>query len=169
MNTGGSHADLNEEYASIPREMKQVAALFNRPVLRGIQMQELLARTDKIRQACGDRALLRAIHFIQENERVSQQADALCEGRISDFLELILESGNSSFRYLQNGYAPKDYTHQGLSLALCLTEAFLSEKMLHGGCMAAVLPEPYRFLSPVKLPENTNNILKAFSAQTLAI
>ncbi len=143
VNTGGSHADLNEEYASIPREMKQVAALFNRPVLRGIQMQELLARTDKIRQACGDRALLRAIHFIQENERVSQQADALCEGRISDFLELILESGNSSFRYLQNGYAPKDYTHQGLSLALCLTEAFLSEKnaawRLHGGGFAGTI------------------------------
>ena len=106
-------------------------------------MQELLARTDKIRQACGDRALLRAIHFIQENERVSQQADALCEGRISDFLELILESGNSSFRYLQNGYAPKDYTHQGLSLALCLTEAFLSEKnaawRLHGGGFAGTI------------------------------
>lgn len=143
VNTGGSHADLNEEYASIPREMKQVAALFDRPVLRGIQMQELLAHTDEIRQVCGDRALLRAIHFIRENERVSQQADALAEERFSDFLDLVLESGSSSFRYLQNGYAPKDYTHQELSLALCLTEAFLSGKnaawRLHGGGFAGTI------------------------------
>jgi len=143
VNTGGSHADLNEEYASIPREMKQVAALFDRPVLRGIQMRELLSRADEIRQVCGDRALLRAIHFIQENERVSRQADALCEGRLTDFLDLILESGNSSFRYLQNGYAAKDPSHQGLSLALCLTEAFLSGKnaawRLHGGGFAGTI------------------------------
>lgn len=143
VNTGGSHADLNEEYASIPREMKQVAALFDRPVLRGISLEELLARTDAVRQACGDRALLRAIHFIQENGRVDRQAETLAEGRISDFLELVLESGNSSFRYLQNGYTAGDPASQGLSLALCLTEAYLSGQVaawrLHGGGFAGTI------------------------------
>lgn len=162
VNTGGSHADLNDEYASIPREMRQVAAIFDRPVLRGISMPELLARTEEIRKACGDRALLRAIHFIQENARVRQQANALQKGNISDFLHLILESGNSSLRYLQNGYAPKEPACQGLSLALCLTEAYLREKdaawRLHGGGFAGTI----QVFAPNALAEEYKQYIESF-------
>lgn len=143
VNTGGSHADLGEEYAAIPREMQQVAALFDRPVLQGLTMEDLLGRAGEIRRAAGDRALLRAIHFVRENERVCKEADALAAEDIKMFLDLLLESGRSSFTYLQNGYAPMSPREQGLSLALCLTEAFLHDQnaawRLHGGGFAGTI------------------------------
>lgn len=137
VNTGASHADLGEEYAAIPREMGQVAALFGQPVLRGLSLQALLARAGEIRRTCGDRALLRAIHFIEENRRVDAQARALAAGETEQFLRLVLESGRSSLCYLQNGYAAKNPAEQGVPLALCLTEAFFAGEQaawrLHGG------------------------------------
>ncbi len=143
VNTGGSHADLGREYAAIPREMQQVAALFGRPVLRGLTIQDLLERAGEIRSAAGDRALLRALHFVQENERVCKEAEALAAGDTGAFLDLILESGRSSFAYLQNGYPPMSPEEQGLSLSLCLTEIFLCGKgaawRLHGGGFAGTI------------------------------
>ncbi len=143
VNTGGSHADLGGEYAAIPREMQQVAALFGRPVLRGLTMEDLLDRAGEIRRAAGDRALLRAIHFVRENERVCREADALAAGDTSTFLDLVLESGRSSFAYLQNGYVPMSPGEQGLSLALCLTETFLCGRgaawRVHGGGFAGTI------------------------------
>ena len=143
VNTGGSHADLGEEYAAIPREMRQVAGLFDRPALRGLTMEDLLSRANEIRSFAGDRALLRAIHFVQENRRVCKEADALAAGDTDTFLHLALDSGRSSFQYLQNGYAPAAPKQQGLSVALCLTEAFLFGQdaawRLHGGGFAGTI------------------------------
>ena len=123
--TGGSHADLTDDYAAIPTEMKQVAAAFGQEVLRGITMERLLEQIGRIRKTTSDRAILRAMHFIREDERVPEQVKALEEDRIDDFLSLIIASGRSSFMYLQNVFA--DNRDQSLSLALAM-----AEEMLHG-------------------------------------
>ncbi len=135
--TGGSHADLTPHYASVPAEMKQVASFFGRPVLRGVTEGELLDNAGELRSRFGDRAVMRAFHFIAEDARVPEQVSALREDRIGDFLKLIRESGRSSFMYLQNVYAPGG--DQGLSLALCMAETMLSGRgawRVHGGGFA---------------------------------
>ena len=135
--TGGSHADLTDHYAAIPAEMKSVARLFGRETLRGLTEDQLRANAAAIREKAGDRALMRAIHFVQENDRVPEQVAALEKDRIGDFLQLIIDSGRSSFMYLQNVYAPG--TDQSLSLALCLAESMLKGKgawRIHGGGFA---------------------------------
>ena len=135
--TGGSHAGLTDHYAAIPSEMKQVAAYFGQPVLRGLTVEQLTDKTEELRRNVSDRAILRAFHFIQEDERVPKQVAALKEDRIGDFLQLIIDSGRSSYMYLQNVFA--DYQDQSLSLALCLAELLLREDgawRIHGGGFA---------------------------------
>ena len=123
--TGGSHADLTDAYAAIPDEMKQVAAHFGEPYLRRVRYEEFLQAIPELRGKVSDRAILRAMHFYQENERVSRQVSALDRGDLYAFLWEIICSGRSSYMYLQNVYAtPAD---QSLSLALALAE----EKLLH--------------------------------------
>ena len=143
VNTGGSHANLNNDYASVPAEMKAVASLFGKEVLRGITEKELIASAQKIRAAAGDRAFLRSMHCIRENERVGAAKDALKSGDISSFLEIILASGRSSFEYLQNVYTNQKPDEQGLSLALCLTEGYLAGRgcaqRVHGGGFAGTV------------------------------
>lgn len=136
VDTGGSHADLTHEYAAVPAEMKAVAASLGVPVLRETSREALLARIGELRQQHGDRAVLRAMHFFDENERVGREADALSAGDFSLFLSLVLESGRSSFQYLQNIYANSEPDCQGLSLALCMAEILLRQKgawRVHGG------------------------------------
>ncbi|MBQ4067183.1 MAG: galactokinase [Clostridia bacterium] len=141
--TGGNHADLNEDYASVPSEMKAVAAYFGREVLRDVCEEELLLGAGEIRAELGDRALLRAFHFLCENERVSVQVKALGEGDLETFFENVIASGLSSFRYLQNVYTTKNVSEQGLSLALYLSERFLLGKggawRVHGGGFAGTV------------------------------
>ena len=135
--TGGSHANLTDHYAAIPAEMKSVAECFGQPVLRGLTADQLLDRIGEMRTKVSDRALLRAFHFIREDERVPYQVSALKEDRIGDFLELIKESGRSSYMYLQNVFA--DSRDQSLSLALCMAEELLHEDgawRIHGGGFA---------------------------------
>ena len=143
VNTGGNHADLNEDYASVPAEMKAIASYFGREVLRGVTEGELLQNAPLLRVAAGDRALLRALHFVRENERVKAQGEALRKGQISDFLCGVLASGDSSFKYLQNVYTTKNVGEQGLSLALALTEGVLAGKgcawRVHGGGFAGTI------------------------------
>lgn len=162
VNTGGSHADLGEEYAAIPREMQQVAALFGRPVLRGLRLQDLLDRAGEIRKICGDRALLRAIHFVEENQRVCMETEALTAGDMHTFLRLVKESGSSSLCYLQNGYATKNSAEQGVPLALCLTELFLSGKdaawRLHGGGFAGTI----QVFIPTDLTDSYKHYIETF-------
>ncbi|MBQ1848413.1 MAG: galactokinase [Clostridia bacterium] len=142
VNTGGNHADLNEDYASVPSEMKAVAACFGKETLRGIKREELLSESAQLRQKLGDRPLLRAFHFINENERVVKQRDALMNGDFDTFLSLVKESGDSSFRFLQNVYTNKNPNEQGLSLAICISENILGDNgvcRVHGGGFAGTV------------------------------
>ena len=135
--TGGSHANLTDHYAAIPAEMKAVAACFGKPVLRGLTAGQLMENLDTLREQVSDRAVMRAFHFIRENDRVPEQVSALKEDRIGDFLKLIIDSGRSSYMYLQNVFA--DNHDQSLSLALCLAEEMLKGTgawRIHGGGFA---------------------------------
>lgn len=143
VNTGGNHADLNDDYASVPLEMKSVAKYFGKEVLRELDKQTVLENIEPLREKVGDRAIMRAIHFFNENERVVIQADALKKNDINKFFEYVLSSGNSSFKYLQNVFTTKNVSEQGLSLALCITENVLSGKggayRVHGGGFAGTI------------------------------
>ena len=135
--TGGSHADLTDDYAAIPSEMKQVAAFFGQPDLRHVRCEEAMNAVPELRKVVSDRAIIRAKHFYAENRRVVRQVEALQSGDLPAFLDAINESGRSSFMYLQNVYArPQD---QSLSLALALAENMLLNRggwRIHGGGFA---------------------------------
>ncbi len=143
VNTGGNHADLTDDYASVPYEMKAVAAYFGKSVLREVEEAELIAAIPALREKVGDRAVLRALHFFHENIRVAFQKAALEEGDIGRFFEGVLASGRSSFCYLQNVYTTKNLKEQGLSLALCLADSYLAGKQaawrVHGGGFAGTI------------------------------
>ncbi len=143
VNTGGNHADLTDDYASVPAEMKAVAAYFGKAVLRLVEESELIAAIPALREKVGDRAILRALHFLNENKRVAKQTEALMAGDLEAFFGEVIASGRSSFCYLQNVYTSKNLTEQGLSLALCLAEGYLSGKSaawrVHGGGFAGTI------------------------------
>ena len=143
VNTGGNHANLNADYASVPAEMKAVAAACGQEVLRGLTEADVLAKANELRKTQGDRAILRALHFIRENDRVATIAEALKAGRTADFLVGICASGDSSFKYLQNVYTTLNVEEQGLSLALAVSEGFLAGKdcawRVHGGGFAGTI------------------------------
>ncbi len=143
VNTGGNHADLNDDYASVPAEMKAVAAKFERPVLRGITYGEILARLPELRESVGDRAVMRALHFVEENDRVAAQKAALKKGDTDSFFKGVLASGDSSFKQLQNVFTVKCVSEQGLSLALALCKHVLDGKggawRVHGGGFAGTV------------------------------
>ena len=143
VNTGGSHAGLNDDYASVPGEMKSVAAHLGRAVLRGLTEDELLAAIPYLRKRTGDRAILRALHFIRENDRVVAAKEALKGGNLDGFYDIILASGRSSFQYLQNVYTNGNPFEQGISLALCVADGELAGKggafRVHGGGFAGTI------------------------------
>ena len=143
VNTGGNHADLTPDYAAVPAEMKSVAAYFGKDVLRGITEKEIVENMPILRSAVGDRALLRALHFVRENARVEKQTEALLSGNVDEFLSDVLLSGSSSFRFLQNVYTNQNPSEQGLSLALAVTEGLLEGKgcayRVHGGGFAGTI------------------------------
>ena len=143
VDTGGNHADLTDDYASVPAEMKSVAAFFNQSNLRSCNFTDVLENAKEIREACGDRSLMRAIHFFRENERVDAMKLALNNGELDTYFAGVLESGRSSFCYLQNVYTTKNVSEQGLSLALCITERFMSRNKgafrVHGGGFAGTI------------------------------
>ncbi len=140
--TKGSHADLTHEYAAVPEEMKAVASYFGKEVLQTITVEDILSNIDAIRKKAGDRSVLRALHFINENKRVEREVDALKHDDICEFLKVVKESGDSSYKYLQNVYANSDVEHQNVSLALAISEMFLSENgvcRVHGGGFAGTI------------------------------
>ncbi len=123
-----SHADLTQDYADIPFELKEVDEFFGKDVLREVDENEFYFRLPELREAIGnDRALLRAMHVFEENKRVEKAVAALNNKDLEEFEKQILASGNSSYKYLQNIYSPADFKNQAVSLAL-----FLSEKVLNG-------------------------------------
>ncbi|MBQ2308498.1 MAG: galactokinase, partial [Clostridia bacterium] len=143
VNTGGNHADLTDDYASVPAEMKAVAAHFGKAVLRDVDESGFVAEIPALREKLGDRAILRALHFFAENKRVAAQKSALLSGDLDAFFSEVLASGKSSFCYLQNVYTAKNLSEQGLSLALCLAEQYLASRggawRVHGGGFAGTI------------------------------
>ena len=139
---GGSHAGLTDAYAAVSGEMQAVARALGARHLRDVDERTLSRRLPALRAQCGDRSVLRALHFFAENERVLGQADALKRGARDEFLRLVRDSGRSSFMYLQNVYAPEDPARQALSLALCLSERLLGDRgawRVHGGGFAGTI------------------------------
>ncbi len=135
-NTNSSHDDLSEEYSSIPTEMKGVAMQLNESVLSTLTIDDLIDNVKKIREKCGDRAFLRSFHFMYETERVFDQAEALKAKDIDYFLELVNESGKSSWMYLQNVIIPNDKFNEEIAIALALSYAVLGDEgayRIHGG------------------------------------
>ena len=123
--TRGSHSELTGEFAAIRHEMESVAACLGGKVLGQVKEQEFWTALLRLRRACGDRAVLRAVHYFEENARALAQRNALVSGDFNAFLQLILESGHASFALCQNVYCSTDVRHQGLSVALALSQTLL--------------------------------------------
>jgi len=141
VDTGGSHADLTADYAACGIEMKAIAAHFGKEYLRDVCAEEFYSSISALRHL-GDRAILRAIHFFGEHERVLKQASALESGDTRAFMALVIESGRSSLAYLQNVYSPASPQQQGLTLALALSERVLAGVgawRVHGGGFAGTI------------------------------
>ena len=142
--TGKGHADLSADYSSVPNEMKKVARFFRKEVLAQVSEEQVIEHLEKVRAYAGDRSVLRALHFFEENKRVEEEVKALKEGRFEDFLRNITASGNSSWKWLQNCFTASACQEQGITIALALTELFIAEKQrgacrVHGGGFAGVI------------------------------
>ena len=146
-----SHADLTDEYAAITIELKNICAHFGKEVLRQIDEKDFYAAIPALRKTCGDRAVMRAIHFYQENARVPQQVAALQAGDFDAFLAMEKQSGYSSYMYLQNVIPAGYVEHQDMAIALGLCEHYLAGKgayRVHGGGFAGTVQAfvPYDIL-----------------------
>ncbi len=155
IDSGADHADLTDEYAAIPGEIKKVAAYFGKEVLTEIAEDDFFAAIPQLRKSCGDRAVMRAIHFYQENERVPKQVAALRSGDFDGFLKLVKESGYSSYMYLQNVIPAGYKEHQDMALALALCERYLKGQgayRVHGGGFAGTVQAfvPFALLDDFK-------------------
>ena len=142
VDTGGNHADLTDDYAGITVECREISQTLGVSYLRDADSDEFYRNIAKLRADCGDRAVLRAFHFFNEQNRVLEQKSALKEGRFEDFLKLVNESGQSSFDYLQNLYSTSNVAEQGLPLGIALTKQFLKGKgacRVHGGGFAGTI------------------------------
>ena len=160
IDTGGNHADLTDDYASIRLEMNSVAEYFGKPVLRQVCECDVIANMGDIRKKTGDRALERAIHFYNENKRVERLADALSKGDFEEFKSTIIESGKSSYMYNQNCFTLSNPKEQPVALALCLAEELLKGKgayRVHGGGFAGTI----QTFVPVDM---TDDFVKSMSA-----
>lgn len=142
IDSGADHADLTDEYAAIPGEMKKVCAFFGKEVLRQIPKATFMEALPEVRKTVSDRAVLRALHIYQENERVVRQVEALKSGDMDAFLNLVKESGRSSWMYLQNITPTGAVVHQEVAVALALCEDLLMGKgayRVHGGGFAGTV------------------------------
>jgi galactokinase len=144
VDTKGSHADLTDDYAAIPVEMKQVAEFFGKEYLRDIPEEEFIANVGKMRESekvC-DRAILRALHFYTEQDRVREGVEALDAGEFEHFLDVIKRSGDSSSKLLQNIYSTKDVQTQNVTVALGFSEKLIGADgvcRIHGGGFAGTI------------------------------
>ncbi len=140
--TGGSHADLTFEYAAIESEMKSVARFLGGQVLREFSAGEVLEQIPAMRGKVSDRAILRALHFFSDDARVARQVQALEDNRFGDFLQLVVESGYSSWMLNQNVFSTRNVSEQGVSLALAVAESMLKDRgawRVHGGGFAGTI------------------------------
>lgn len=139
IDSNADHADLTDEYASIPVDMKAVAKILGKEVLRQVDEAEFYVELPRIREKTGDRAVLRAIHFFNENKRVQEQVRALKAGDFDKFLELVNESGRASWTLLQNVIPVGYVAHQDMALTLALCTQLLKGRgaaRIHGGGFA---------------------------------
>ena len=142
VDTKGSHSDLTGEYAAVRTEMEQVAAFFGKKVLREISKKDVIENAGAISKAVSERAVLRALHFFNENERVEKQVTFLKAGNFENFKKLVVESGFSSYMYNQNVYSNKAPKNQPVSLGLALSEELLKDRgawRVHGGGFAGTI------------------------------
>ncbi len=142
IDTNADHADLTAEYAAIPSEMKQIANYFSVDYLREICRADVILNIHILREKFGDRAVLRALHFFDENDRVDKLTHSLKNGDFNAFLDSINESGNSSYKYLQNIFAVSDHKSQAIGIALNVAEHALCRKgacRVHGGGFAGTI------------------------------
>ena len=159
VSTGGSHANLTDDYAAVPAEMKAVAEFFGKPVLRDISEKTIVENTAALRKKLGDRAVLRALHFIRENGRVERMLDALEKEDMTTFLAIIKESGNSSATLLQNYFTTKAPAEQGITLACAIAAEILGEKgawRVHGGGFAGTM----QAFGPTELMKNFRDTME---------
>jgi galactokinase len=136
VDTGGNHAELTPEYAAITKEMGAAALLLGKEVLRELSIGEVIRAIPRLRQKAGDRAILRTIHFVEENQRVGAMVSALRRNQVEAYLKLVSASGASSWRLLQNCFRTSTPQLQGIPLAQTLTERFLDGNgacRVHGG------------------------------------
>ena len=142
VDTKGSHSDLTDDYAAIRSEMEAVAGFFGKKVLRETDKQSVLDNAAAIAKQCGERAVLRAVHFFNENERVDKEVQSLESGDFEAFKRLVIESGFSSYLYNQNVFTSKRPKNQPLSLALLVSEEILRGRgawRVHGGGFAGTI------------------------------
>ena len=170
--TKGSHADLTDEYAAVPYEMKQVANLLGRDVLRHVTLDDITDNISMLRSKAGDRAVLRAIHFVNETKRAGAEAEALRRGDTAAFLELVRQSGDSSFKYLQNVYSNRDVTSQNVSLALAVSESMLGPgeaARVHGGGFAGTIQAFVKTENAGRYKESMDKVFGEGACEILAI
>lgn len=142
LDSGADHADLTDEYAAVPAECKAVAKVCGAEVLRDVPYTNFLAKLPQCRTCCGDRAVLRAFHFYADNDRVPKQVLALQNGDFAAFLQLVNDSGNSSWEYLQNVIPAGYKEHQDVAVALAVARQALGGRgavRVHGGGFAGTI------------------------------
>ena len=162
IDTRGDHADLTPDYAAIPSEMKAAAGYFGKDYLRELSREDIIENISALRDAVGDRAVLRALHFMDENVRVDELAAAIKSGDFSAFLSVIERSGDSSYKYLQNVYTCAHPDEQGVSLALYMAKSLLGGEgavRVHGGGFAGTIQA---FVPDAKLKEFVKGMEKVF-------
>lgn len=142
--TKASHADLTDDYAAIPKEMKDVAAFFKKSVLTEVDEAEFVKKIPEIRKVTGDRAVMRALHFFGENKRVAVEAECLLANDFDRFLRRFAASARSSYEFLQNIYSTKHPEQQGVAIALAVSDELLSSPQkgvsrVHGGGFAGTI------------------------------
>ena len=142
VDTGGNHADLTDEYAAIPAEMKKVAAYFGKGFLRDVDEGGFYGNLKELRAAAGDRAILRAMHFFDDDRWAAEEAEALQKGDFDGFLQIVRASGRSSLQRLQNVFASSAPAEQGITLAISVAERLLQGRgacRVHGGGFAGTM------------------------------
>lgn len=142
VDTGGNHSDLTDDYAAVRGEMEAVAKALGKNVLREISYEEFFSALPELKDKVNDRAILRAIHFYNENKRVDEAIKCLESNDFEGFKKIIIESGNSSYMLNQNVYSPKKPTEQKISLALAITKELLEGRgawRVHGGGFAGTI------------------------------
>jgi galactokinase len=163
--TGGSHADLNEDYAAIENEMKSVASALGGKVLREYSAEKVLESIASLRGKVNDRAILRALHFYADDDRVVKQVAALENNEFDQFLQLVIESGYSSWMLCQNVFSPKNPAEQGIAVALSVSESILKGKgawRVHGGGFAGTIQA---FVPDELVPEYMHKMASIFGKE----